>query len=155
MIGGFPERSRRRLSRLGRFIRLRRRRARIAAEKNSTSLSPETAQRLYRIYGANWEEIASLIAEDSTLADPVIPGIDVLRAEIVFAARHEMARTLLDVLARRTHVALLDRNQARTAATDVAQLLGRELGWDKAEINRQIEAYQRDVGQYSVADVTN
>ncbi len=153
LIGGFPERSRRRLSRLGRFIRLRRRRAKIAAEQSSNTLSPEAARRLYRIYGANWEAIAALIAEDSSLAQPVVVGVEVLRAEIVFAARHEMARTLLDVLARRTHVALLDRNQARNAAPDVAQLLARELGWSDDEIVRQIESYRRDVGQYSLADV--
>src|SRR5258708_15004561 len=55
LIGGFPERARRRLSRLGRVIRLRRRRARIAAGENSPAPSTETAQRVYRIYRAQWE----------------------------------------------------------------------------------------------------
>jgi glycerol-3-phosphate dehydrogenase len=157
LIGGFPERSRRRLdrlTRLGRLLRLRRRRSRSAAERKPTALSPDLARRLYRIYGANWEAIAALVAEDQSLGNPVIPGIDVLRAEVVFAVRHEMARTLLDVLARRTHVAMLDRDQARGAALDVAKLMARELAWDDAEIGRQIDAFQRDVGQYSVAEVT-
>jgi glycerol-3-phosphate dehydrogenase len=151
LIGGFPERPRRRLARLGRFIRLRRRRPRLASEKIRTTLTLETTRRLYQIYGANWQLIAELIAAEPTLNQPVVPGVDVLRAEIVFAARNEMARTLLDVLARRTHVALLARDQARAAAPDVARLMARELGWDETEIARQVAAYERDVSQYSVA----
>jgi glycerol-3-phosphate dehydrogenase len=157
LIGGFPELQRRRLGRLGRLgrlLRLRRRRSRVTLDRKPTTLAPDVARRLYRIYGANWEAIASLVTDEPSLGDPVILGIDVLRAEIVFAARHEMARTLLDVLARRTHVAMLDRDQARSAARDVAQLMARELGWDDAEIARQIETFQRDVGQYSVTEVT-
>jgi glycerol-3-phosphate dehydrogenase len=156
LIGGFPELQRRRLGRLGRLgrlLRLRRRRSRVTSDRKPTTLAPDVARRLYRIYGANWEAIAGLVADEPSLGDPVILGIDVLRAEIVFAARHEMARTLLDVLARRTHVAMLDRDQARSAARDVAQLMARELGWDDAEIARQIQAFQRDVGQYSVTEV--
>jgi glycerol-3-phosphate dehydrogenase len=157
LIGGFPEWPRRRLGRLGRLgrlLRLRRRRNRAASDRKPTALAPDVARRLYRIYGANWEAIAHLVANDPALANPVIPGVDVLRAEIVFAVRHEMAQTILDVLARRTHVAMLDRNQARGAARDVAQLMACELGWDDAEITRQVEAFQRDVGQYSVAEMT-
>ncbi len=74
-----------------------------------------------------------------------------MKAEVVFAVRHEMARTLGDVLARRTHVALLDRDQARSAVPAVAALMARELGWDNEETARQIARYDEHIEQFSVA----
>jgi glycerol-3-phosphate dehydrogenase len=146
-LGGFPLRQRRRFSRLGRFIRRRRVPSPVPA---LAPISPETARRFYASYGANWQVVAELIRERPELGEPVIPGLDVVKAEIVFAVRDEMARTLLDVLARRTHVALLDRNQARDVAPAVAEIVGHELGWDADEQRRQVERYNRQVDQFSV-----
>jgi glycerol-3-phosphate dehydrogenase len=152
LIGGFPERQRRRLgrlSRLGRFIR--RRRGRAAPIPATSVVDAATARRLWRSYGANWTTVAELVSADPSLGEPVVPGVDVLRAEIVFAARHEMARTLLDALARRTHTAQLDRDQARGAAPAVAKLLARELGWSAQTTEEQIVRYYQHVDQFSVA----
>jgi glycerol-3-phosphate dehydrogenase len=67
-----------------------------------------------------------------------VPGLRYLRAEAVWAVRHEMAQTLLDVLARRTRALILDREATAAAAPEVAALLARELGWDRAEQARQL-----------------
>jgi glycerol-3-phosphate dehydrogenase len=56
-----------------------------------------------------------------------------------------MAHTLSDVLARRTRAAILDREAAAAAASDVARLLGSELGWDEAERSRQVAAFMAEV----------
>ena len=70
-----------------------------------------------------------------------MPGLPYLRAEAVYAARHEMATTLVDVLTRRTRAHLLDRAATVDAAPDVASLLAAELGWDAAERDRQLAEY--------------
>ena len=59
----------------------------------------------------------------------------------MYAARHEMATTLEDVLVRRTRAHLFDRPATLAAAPDVAALLADELGWDDAETARQLGAY--------------
>jgi glycerol-3-phosphate dehydrogenase len=54
-----------------------------------------------------------------------------------------MARTLEDVLSRRTRALLLERDATEAAAPDVAELIGRDLGWDEAERRRQVEDFSR------------
>jgi glycerol-3-phosphate dehydrogenase len=145
-IGGYP--ARRRFGRLGRFIR--RRRGDAAPSLDGGGVAPEIAQRLWQRYGANWQAVVELIADNRALGQRVVPEQETLAAEVVFAVRHEMARTLLDVLARRTHVALFDRHQGRTAAPAVARLMAYELGWDDAETARQIAEFATHVEQFSV-----
>ena len=70
-----------------------------------------------------------------------MPGLPYVRAEAVYAVRHEMATTLVDVLTRRTRAHLFDRAATVAAAPDVAQLLATELGWDAAEAERQLADY--------------
>lgn len=98
-------------------------------------------------HGSLAAALEALIAADPTLAGPLVPGLPYLRAEGVYAARHEMATTLVDVLVRRTRAHLFDRKATFDAATDVADLLGDELGWDAAERARQVNAYHQLVAQ--------
>jgi glycerol-3-phosphate dehydrogenase len=93
-------------------------------------------------YGSEAAQIQALIADDPSLAEPLVPGLRYLRAEAVHAARHEMATTLIDVLARRTRAHLRDRAACLAAAPEVAALLGRELHWSDEEIARQVADYR-------------
>ena len=65
------------------------------------------------------------IARRPALAEPLVAGLPYLRAEAVYAARHEMARTVDDVLARRTRARLQARDASAAAAPDVAALMAR------------------------------
>ena len=58
-----------------------------------------------------------------------------------------MARTLDDVLSRRTRARLLARDASSAAAESVAALIAPELGWDAAETARQADAYRRSIAQ--------
>jgi glycerol-3-phosphate dehydrogenase len=98
--------------------------------------------RLSRRYGSLAAEVKALIAVDPALAQPLVPGLQYLRAEAVYAARHEMATTLVDVLTRRTRAHLRDRAACLAAAHDVAALLGRELGWSSDDVSRQVSEYR-------------
>lgn len=97
-------------------------------------------------YGTEAAEIAALWAADPRLATPLDAALPYTRAEAVFAARHEMARTVEDVLSRRTRALLLDAEAAKRAAPVVASLLAAELGqgtaWIERETNRFIALAQ-------------
>ncbi|HZB40471.1 MAG TPA: glycerol-3-phosphate dehydrogenase C-terminal domain-containing protein, partial [Ilumatobacter sp.] len=97
---------------------------------------------LSRRYGSEAAEVKALIALDASLAEPLVPGQQYVRAEAVHAVRQEMATTLVDVLARRTRAHLHDRAACVAAAPDVAELLGRELRWNADEVARQVADYR-------------
>jgi len=89
-------------------------------------------------YGTLVPEVEALVATDASFGEPLVPGMAYLRAEAVYAVRHEMAHSLDDVLTRRTRARLRDRAAALAAAPSVAALLATELGWDADETARQI-----------------
>lgn len=93
-------------------------------------------------YGGFADEIAALIFGDASLGDALVPGLPYTRAEAIYAARHEMANTLDDVLTRRTRARLIDRAAALQAAPAVAALLASELDWDAAEVQRQLDYFE-------------
>ena len=98
-----------------------------------------------RAYGADAPALRALMDEDG-LAAPLHPAFPVVGAEVVWAARHEMARQVEDVLARRTRALLLDARASMEAAPAAAALLARELGRDDAWAEAQVAAY-REVAQ--------
>jgi len=93
-------------------------------------------------FGSEAAEIAALIAQDPSLGEPLVPGLDYVRAEAVWSARNEMVHTLGDVLARRTRALLLDRDATVKAAAAVADLVAPELGWSKTETAAQVRAFE-------------
>jgi glycerol-3-phosphate dehydrogenase len=131
------------LRRLGRSARCRTRRLRLIGADGHVRTEPaDAAHHLAHRYGSEAAEVRALIAVDASLAEPLVPGLAYLRAEAVFAVRHEMATTLVDVLTRRTRAHLRDRAATLAAADEVARLLAPELGWDDAEVARQVDAYR-------------
>jgi glycerol-3-phosphate dehydrogenase len=97
----------------------------------------------YASYGSDREQLLALERENSDLARPLAPRLPYTRAEVVFGARHEMARTVDDVLARRTRALFLDVEAARAASADVASLLAAELGRDAAWQTEQLVNFER------------
>jgi len=89
-------------------------------------------------YGGETTRVLAAARSDPGLLDPLVPGLAYVRAEAVWAVQAEMARTLEDVLSRRTRSLLLDREATVTAAPSVAALIGPLLGWDPAEQARQV-----------------
>ncbi len=81
-----------------------------------------------RVYGADLPMVRALSAEDPALDAPLHPRLPYKLRAVVWAARFEMARTVEDVLARRTRVLFLDARGAIDAAPKVAEILAKELG---------------------------
>jgi glycerol-3-phosphate dehydrogenase len=80
-----------------------------------------------RVYGSDLPMLQALSSEDVALDALLHPRLPFLRREVVWSARHEMARTVEDVLARRTRALFMDARAAIEAAPVVANLLAREL----------------------------
>ena len=86
--------------------------------------------RLFGHDGRRERELDEIVRRDPSLDAPLVPDLPYRRAEVVHAARHEMATSVEDVLSRRTRALLIDRDGAERAAPDVARLLAPILGWD-------------------------
>ena len=103
-----------------------------------------------QVYGADAGAIQALAAGDRTLARQLDPDLPVIAAEIVWAAREEMARTVEDALARRTRALFLNAKAAMAMAQPVAELLASELGRDAAWAQAQAVAFCALAKQYQV-----
>ncbi|HEV8116149.1 MAG TPA: glycerol-3-phosphate dehydrogenase C-terminal domain-containing protein, partial [Acidimicrobiales bacterium] len=99
------------------------------------------ARHLADRFGSEARVIEALIDEDPALGEPLVAGLPYVRAEVVYAARHEMAVTVDDVLARRTRARLQARDASAEAAPVAAELMAAELDWSPEETARQVAAY--------------
>jgi glycerol-3-phosphate dehydrogenase len=93
------------------------------------------------IHGSDAPEIIKLIESDAQLSEALHPALPCIKAEVVWAARQEMARTIEDVLARRTRALFLNARAAQEMAPAVADLMAKELGWNEPEQSRQLAAF--------------
>lgn len=92
-------------------------------------------------HGADAPKLARVAAEQPGWDEPLHPSLPYRVCEVVWAARREMARTVEDVLARRTRSLLLDARASVEVAPRVAALLAVELGKDAAWRQRQVAEY--------------
>jgi glycerol-3-phosphate dehydrogenase len=90
------------------------------------------------VYGSDAAAIQAIAASDASLAAPLDSSLPYIGAEVVWAAREEMARTVDDVLSRRTRALFLNARAAQRMIEPVAALLARELGRDDAWKRNQI-----------------
>jgi glycerol-3-phosphate dehydrogenase len=87
--------------------------------------------------------VAALVAERPAWGRPLHPGLPMTGADIVWAARGELAQTVEDALSRRTRALLLDARAAAEAAPAAARLLAAELGRDARWERAQVAAFRR------------
>jgi glycerol-3-phosphate dehydrogenase len=92
-------------------------------------------------YGADAAQIEELQNRQPELAQPLHPELRITGAQVLWAARSEMARTLDDVLARRTRALFLNARAALAMAPAVARLMARELGRDESWQERQLQEF--------------
>jgi glycerol-3-phosphate dehydrogenase len=92
-------------------------------------------------YGSLISEILELIKQDPKLAKPVTKDLPYLKAEIYYAVSHEGARSVDDVLSRRTRLAFEAPNSAMDLVDDVAAIIAPVLGWTAKQKKDSINAY--------------
>ncbi len=98
-------------------------------------------EHLLQRYGSLVYEVLELIEADSSLGAQVEGADDYLRAELVYAATHEGARHLDDVLTRRTRISIETFDRGVSAAPLAARLVAPVLGWSDVQTAREIEHY--------------
>ena len=105
----------------------------------------------YAAYGTDGDALRRLEREDPALAERLHPRLPYTKAEVVFAAREEYARTVDDVLARRTRALFIDVEAARASAATVASVLAKELSRDLAWENEQRSTFDGIAGADAAA----
>jgi glycerol-3-phosphate dehydrogenase len=117
-------------------------RERLAAR---SGLHPVRIEHLLRRYGSRIKELLAMVAERPDLGEPLAGADDYLRVEVVYAASHEGALHLDDVLARRTRVSIETFHRGVQSAEEAASLMGEVLGWSNEEARREVEHYDARV----------
>jgi len=106
------------------------------AEAGNTSIAEPLAQ-----FVSDRAGLRQLLADNPALGAKLDAGFEFVRAEVLWAARYELARTVEDVLARRVRLLFLDATAAQRVAPTVAALLAQELGFDEAWQAQQVAEF--------------
>ena len=93
------------------------------------------------VYGSDRMKLLKLIGQDPKLSKKLHDNLPFLRGEVLWAVRHEMARNVDDVLARRVRALFLDARASIAMANDVAVIVAKELGYNKKWIKNQVLEY--------------
>lgn len=102
-------------------------------------------EHLLNRYGVMTDELLDLIRERPELQEPLPGADDYIGAEVVYAATHEGALHLEDVLARRTRISIESWDRGVSAAPVAAALMAGVLGWDQARVDKEINNYLKRV----------
>ena len=103
-----------------------------------------------RVYGSDAPMVRALCAEHASWSQPMHARLPYPLGVVAHAARHEMARSVDDVLARRTRSLLLDAKAAFESADVVAAILAKELGRDSAWAAKDAEAFRQIAKGYQL-----
>jgi glycerol-3-phosphate dehydrogenase len=113
-----------------------------ATEKTRDPVSmAQPHARLFGRYGTETTAVLAAAAGNAELLEPAVAGLPYTRAELLYAAREEMAQTLDDLLARRTRASIQHAHATMDAAADVAALVAPEIGWDATETAEQVARF--------------
>ncbi len=104
-------------------------------------LHPYRLRHLLDRYGSAVHGVLALAADRRDLLAPLREAPDYLRVEVVYAAGHEGALHLEDVLTRRTRISIEYPHRGEACAAEVADLMGEVLGWTSAARHREVELY--------------
>jgi glycerol-3-phosphate dehydrogenase len=108
---------------------------------------PSSGTRL-STYGNDEDMIVQLIGEDPSLDETLVNGHEYTKAEVVWAIRNEMARTIEDVLARRLRLLFLDAKAAIEAAQVVSEIFEKEMKWDSDKKADQLNSFYKIANNY-------
>ncbi|MFM8844124.1 MAG: glycerol-3-phosphate dehydrogenase [Actinomycetota bacterium] len=106
------------------------------------SLSEETIEHLLNRYGSMLDEVLEPTSSNPELRERLIPHLPYLKAEILYAATHEGARSIDDVLSRRTRISFEASDQGISILEEVASLITPVLGWSASEKKSSIKEYK-------------
>ena len=109
-------------------------------------LADDILEQLAANYGTGCQSVLREIERDPSLKARVAPNTSVIRAEILYAVREEMAQTLGDVVFRRTELGTLG-HPGEAALETCAELMARELHWDSARMTQELSTVRETFGR--------
>ncbi len=109
---------------------------------------PPPHNSMLAVYGSDAPALEALMQAEPHLARPLHPRLPYYAGEVAWAVRHEMARTVEDVLARRTRALVLDARAAIEAAPAVAALMAAELDAGDGWADAQVRAFEEIAAGY-------
>jgi len=112
----------------------------------------ELKAHILRTYGSDGAAVLTLIDGQPALNERLHPDLPYRAAEVIWAVRHEMARTVEDVLSRRTRLLLLDARASIEISPRVARWIAQEIGRDEKWERQQVAAYRSLAEGYLVTD---
>ncbi|MEM7466217.1 MAG: glycerol-3-phosphate dehydrogenase/oxidase [Pseudomonadota bacterium] len=115
---------------------------------NSLAISSDSNAGPFCHYGDKATELEAMITTDPALGEPLTPELTLTAAHVAWAVRHEMARTLMDVLARRTRSVFLNARATQAVAPRVAEIMCAELGENDNWISEQLQVFERQLSAY-------
>jgi glycerol-3-phosphate dehydrogenase len=115
-------------------------------------LTKEMIKHLSHSYGSEAHIVLDFIEQDVSLATPLIHDLPYVKAEILYACRHEMAMTPEDVLSRRTSITLEDRQRGCGVVDEVASMMAQELGWSDDQKQTLVNDYLNEIERQLAAE---
>jgi glycerol-3-phosphate dehydrogenase len=98
-------------------------------------------ERIVKTYGSRWSQVLEPILVDKSLAETLPGSPTLLKAEVDFAIRHEMATNVEDFLLRRSGLNWLAESKLRDAAPAVAQIFAQRFGWSTEREQAEIDSF--------------
>lgn len=102
-------------------------------------------------YGSDRQEIMKLADNETEMKAGISDKLNIIKAQVAWAVREEMARTVEDFLARRSRAQLLDAKESIRIAPAVAEIMAAELGKDETWQKKQVESYRQITQNYLLA----
>jgi glycerol-3-phosphate dehydrogenase len=128
------------------------------ADPQSLPRVPGVAPEAYEALAARYGHAAENVLRDAAdagpeLCEPIVPGMPDLLVETPFSARYEQARSIGDVLLRRTRLGLLAAREvvSEQVTRRVATALGTELGWDEARVAIEVRRFREEATLEGIA----
>ncbi len=103
-------------------------------------------------YGVSKEDILNMGEDEEEFAGYISEKLKIYKAQVVWAVRNEMARTVEDVLARRTRALFLDARESIRVAPEVAEIMAKELGKDNDWTSEQVKTFNKVANNYFFKD---
>lgn len=108
----------------------------VKVRRDNGDFPPRAIDYLARIYGTELDKVLAIARENKKLAEPLNADGEML-AQVVYAVRHEMAKTLKDILLRRTGIGTLG-NPGEKVLKMVAETAAKELKWNRARMMKEL-----------------
>ncbi|MGB7415338.1 MAG: FAD-dependent oxidoreductase, partial [Thermosynechococcaceae cyanobacterium] len=122
-----------------------------AVTQYQSRLSLAAIDHVFSLYGAKAVEVLALAEKSPDLAEPIVPNLSDIKAQVVYAVQTEMAHTLVDICCRRTLMAM-QGNYGFDALPAITETLKKHCGWSEEECDRQIEAYRTHIEMHYQPD---